>query len=294
MKFLIVNACFVHFSCAFSAGGLASNTFKKSYSYAPQSSLASSDDAASRIVNPDSTIVEGNIKITEGEASIAEDEDVSLPIVNLAPTESVEKILAYGEVDVDAAFAKSTFPIAPADLIIRAKELLGPEIELGTKDGGECLADDFEFCAAVVGPIPKKEYLGALKNFNLKDSFDITSNFFGFCVDPIQTNRVWFMSRSTANHIAPFMGAEPTDKKIVYPPETFHLDFNEDSKLKEVGFYTSDRRAGNTGGLGGAFGFMYAVGKPLPIPECAPYKPSKRFRLLQLVGNFAKRFEKKS
>lgn len=56
--------------------------------------------------------------------------------------------------------------------------------------------------------------------------------------------------------------------------------------------YVLDRRVGNTGGLGGAFAFFYGVGKPLPIPECQPYKKSWQFRLLGLAGNFQKRFSK--
>ena len=31
-----------------------------------------------------------------------------------------------------------------------------------------------------------------------------------------------------------------------------------------IGFYTVDRRQGNTGGLGGAFGYFYGTGNPLP------------------------------
>jgi len=45
----------------------------------------------------------------------------------------------------------------------------------------------------------------------------------------------------------------------------------------------------NTGGLGGAFGYFYGVGKPLPIREARPYKPSFRFRALQLIGALAKK-----
>ena len=75
--------------------------------------------------------------------------------------------LIPGEVNSQLAYAKSKFPIASDDLINRAKEVLSPNIEIGTKDNGECLADDFEFVAAVVGPLPKKEYLDALGSFKL-------------------------------------------------------------------------------------------------------------------------------
>lgn len=187
----------------------------------------------------------------------------------------------------------SSFAISPEKLMERAREILSPSVGLGTKDGGECLADDFEFCAAVVGPIGKEEYLGALGSFKLEDSFDISPNFYGMSVDPLQPNRVWFFNRVKGTHTGTFMGAEASGKEIVYPPQIQHMDFNADGKLKEYGFYTADRRQGNTGGLGGAFGFMYAVGKPLPIPECQPFKRSFRFRMLSFVGGLSQKMKKK-
>jgi hypothetical protein len=45
-----------------------------------------------------------------------------------------------------------------------------------------------------------------------------------------------------------------------------------------------DRSIGNTGGLGGIFGPLVAIGKPFPFPEARPYKPSKRYRAFQLLG----------
>merc|ERR1719148_596038 len=195
----------------------------------------------------------------------------------------------HGEVDIDAAFATSTCAIKPQDLISRAKEVLSPDISLGTKDGGASLAEDFEFVAAVVGPINKEEYLEALNTFRLEDSFDISQNFFGFTVDPMQTNRVYFFSRQIAKHTGTdFMGAKADGKQLILPPQTFHVDFNEQGLIKEVGFYTVDRRQGNTGGLGGAFGYFYGVGKPLPFPECQPFKGSLRFRGLMMMADIAK------
>jgi len=194
--------------------------------------------------------------------------------------------------DEDKLYAESTFPIKPDNLIFRAKEVLAADCAIGQKDDGKCLAEDFKFQAQVIGPLGREEYLGALESFNLADCFDIKANFFGFHVDPMQTNRVWFFNRVEAKHVGTFMGAKPEGKEIVYPPQTLHLDFNEEGKVTEIGFYTVDRHQGNTGGLGGAFGFMYGVGKPLPIPECQPYKRSKRFKLLSAIGEIGKRFKK--
>lgn len=224
---------------------------------------------------------------------------VLLAILYLLPS-----VLAFSSINADskpklvatldeaALLAKSTFAISPADLIQRAKEVLGPESGVGTLDNGACLAEDFEFCAPVVGPLGRAEFLEALGSFKLTDSFDMENNFFGFQVDPLQTNRVWFFSRVESVHKAPFMGVQPTGKKLILPPQCLHLDFHEDGKIREFGFYTVDRRIGNTGGLGGAFAYFYGVGRPLPIPECQPYKPSFRFRLLNAVGRLLKKFKK--
>ena len=45
-----------------------------------------------------------------------------------------------------------------------------------------------------------------------------------------------------------------------------------------------DRSVGNTGGLGGLFGPLYAVGKGLPFPEAQPWKKSPQYALFQAVG----------
>jgi hypothetical protein len=90
--------------------------------------------------------------------------------IDASPT---AKPMFDGFLDEEALFAKSTFPIKPDDLMARAKHVLGAEVDIGTKDGGECLADDFEFCAAVVGPIGKEEYVNALGTFKLEDAFGV-------------------------------------------------------------------------------------------------------------------------
>ena len=195
-------------------------------------------------------------------------------------------------VDEEALFLASDFPIKPDDMIARAKEVL--TLGIGTKDDGACLAEGFEFCAPVVGPLPKEEYLAALADFKLEESFDLNAQYHLFRVDPTQTNRVWFHTRTLGKHVndSPRFG-KATGKEIVNPPQCMHLDFTADGLVKEFGFYTVDRRQGNTGGLGGAFAFFYGVGRALPIPEMQPYKPSKRLRLLNFIAKLQSKFSKK-
>ena len=129
--------------------------------------------------------------------------------------------------DTGKAFSESTFPHSPDRLIERTKELFSPEIGLGLKDGGECLADDFKFTAAVVGPIDKSSFIEALSSFKLEDSFSIQQNAFGFTVSPIQTNRVYFLTYNVAQMTKPFMGVTPEemDGKILNLPPQCTLKF---------------------------------------------------------------------
>lgn len=65
-------------------------------------------------------------------------------------------------VDEETMLAKSEFPIKPDDLVKRCKEVLVAGV--GTKDGGADFADDFEFCAPVIGPLGKKRVFISIGN----------------------------------------------------------------------------------------------------------------------------------
>jgi hypothetical protein len=216
----------------------------------------------------------------------------SVSLSSTATPMTEEKVAGGTIIDEDAALAASTFEIKPDKLILLAKDALrkGAGVEDPT-----ILADDFEFCAPVVGPIDKDEYIDALTNFDLLSAFpDMDNRFHNIRVDPFEHDRVWWSTRSVATHTGSLLGKEPSGKKVELPPQTNSFKFNKEGKIKEVTVgYVLDRRQGNTGGLGGAFGYFWAVGQPLPIPECQPYKKSKRFQLLGLVGSLAKKFSKK-
>ncbi|VEU33601.1 unnamed protein product [Pseudo-nitzschia multistriata] len=185
-----------------------------------------------------------------------------------------------------------------AQMIEQTKRLFDDDVKLGLADGGECLAENFQFCAAVVGPIGKDAFLDALGGFKLEDSFDINQNRFGYAVSPVQPNRVYFLTSNTATQTKEFMGVAPEDSpnsELILPPECHHADFDEATgKLTEYGFYTVDRQYGNTGGLGGAFGFFYGVGKALPFREAKPFKKSAKYAFFTWLGNFMSRKKKSS
>jgi len=57
------------------------------------------------------------------------------------------------------------------------------------------------------------------------------------------------MTRSRAIHKGEFLGAAATGKELILPPECWHMDFDEQGKVLELGFCTADRAQGNTGSL---------------------------------------------
>lgn len=193
------------------------------------------------------------------------------------------------------SLAKLNFPTSEAELITKAKEFLsaGQGVERP-----ELLDATFAFMGPVVGGsdgLGREGYLDAVGGFNLKDAFpDLNPRFHDFRADKLDGGRVWFTSvaSGTDNGIG-FLGNKPTGKSFRTPPQACSLKFNEEGKaIKYTIGHVMERSLGNTGGLGGIFGPAYAIGKPLPFPEAHPYKPSKRFRLINLIGNFAGKLKK--
>jgi len=221
-------------------------------------------------------------------------------------TESPEILpggMIFDEADEAELLAKSTFPIAPEDLIKKCKSVIVAQagIQDGTIDES-IYADDFKFVAPFIGgPTPredggqvegldKKAYLSALRSFDLLQAFpDMDNRYHRFYVDPFEPNRVWFQTRCIATHTGELMGGSPTGKSLELPPQSFSMVFNEQGQVTkfDVG-YVIDRTVGNTGGLGGAFGFFWATGNALPFPECEPFQPSLQLQFLGLLGKLQK------
>lgn len=68
----------------------------------------------------------------------------------------------------------------------------------------DVLAHDFRFVAPVVGPLGKEEFIRIFGSFKLEDALpDMQENHWGFHVDPLEPNRVWWMSRPQGTHTGP-------------------------------------------------------------------------------------------
>ena len=90
--------------------------------------------------------------------------------------------------------------------------------------------------------------------------------------------RVWRASRfevvSNQINITSF-AIRYARRSFVTPPQACSVTIDASGKVSKYTIgHVMDRSVGNTGGLGGIFGPLVAIGKPLPFPEARPYKPS--------------------
>ena len=141
----------------------------------------------------------------------------------------------FGELDVPKTLAASAFPLKPDVLIKKAKAVLAAEF--GTRAGSDpdaLLSDDFQFVAPIVGPLCKREFLAAFGSFKVKDAFPDLSDNSWFQVDPLEPNRVWFISRAVGTHTGPLnFGAPiaPTGRRVESPPQAQSMLFDESGRV---------------------------------------------------------------
>ena len=102
---------------------------------------------------------------------------------------------------------------------------------------------------------------------------DFDARYHDFRSDPEDPLRVWMTMRVTGTQTGSltFAGttAEPSSPPTVVesPPEAVSLRFTADGQLIELTTgYPMDKRVGTTAGLGGIFGILEGLGRPLPTP----------------------------
>lgn len=157
--------------------------------------------------------------------------------------------------------------------------------------GGDAnlLSDSFVFGGPVVGPLGKSQFVDATSQVDFQAGFpDWKSQFYNFQVDVFDPERVWYMAKGEGTNTGPFPTPEleATYKTVINPPQICSLTIDSKTGLikKYTIGYVADRNIGNTGGLGGLYGIMYAIGRPLPFPEAMPWKPSLPYLLFQKIG----------
>jgi hypothetical protein len=197
-----------------------------------------------------------------------------------------EEILA-SPMFIDVTTTKSSLSLD--DMILIAKRFLVGSNGLGGDP--DMLADNFAFEGPVVGPLLKKEFVQAIGSVDFGAAFPgWRAEFYGFHVDPFENDRVWYTARGRGVNKGPLLPFVPekqrTGREVVNPPQVCSITIDPASGLitrYTIG-YVVDRAIGNTGGLGGLYGILYALGRPLPFPEANPWKKSFQYDLFQKVG----------
>jgi hypothetical protein len=134
--------------------------------------------------------------------------------------------------------------------------------------------------------------LQAFGSFKVKDAFPDLQDNSWFQVDPLEPNRVWFISRATGTHTGTLNFARPiapTGKQVRSPPQAQSMLFDAEGKVYTLTVgYCMDKRIGNTEGLGGVFALLKGIGQPLPFPEAQRlYNPSLRFEAFERIAKAA-------
>jgi len=157
-------------------------------------------------------------------------------------------------------------------------------------DDPSLLAEDFQFLFPVVGPLTKEQFVEAFTNFQVREAFPTSSaNFYNFHIDPLEPNRIWFLSRGAYTHLGTLnlqggLNFPATGKRICLPPQCFSMSFDEHGRCyKLTGGYSVDRAVGDTKGLGGILGIITGLGlMTFPFPEGRPWKRSLMWEAMSL------------
>lgn len=186
--------------------------------------------------------------------------------------------------------------LSPEEMIVIAKRFLATSGGLG--GDRTMLSPAFTFEGPVVGPLGKQEFLDAIGSVDFKSAFpDFQSEFYGFHVDPFEGDRVWYTARGKGKNtgaLLPFVPeASGTGSTVVNPPQVCSITIDHSTGLisKYTIGYVVDRTVGNTGGLGGLYGILYALGRPLPFPEANPWQKSFQYDLFQKIGGLLRKLQ---
>ena len=228
------------------------------------------------------------------EAAVEEAEGASAATKEDDDDEILSLPMFIDETDRLSKRPESALP--PDEMILIAKKFLASKGGLGGDP--KFLSPSFTFEGPVVGPLGREEFLEAIGSVDFAAAFpDFQSEFYGFHVDPFEGDRVWYTARGKGKNTGPLLPFVPetsgTGLTVVNPPQVCSITIDHATGLitKYTIGYVVDRTVGNTGGLGGLYGILYALGRPLPFPEAQPWKKSFQYDLFQKVGGLLQKLQ---
>jgi len=166
----------------------------------------------------------------------------------------------------------SPLPPFPSSVMIQlAKGVMASNFGL---DDANLLAEEFEYVEPTLGPLGKTKYLEAFGTggeFHVREGvLDLEYGLQNFRVDPYDPYRVWVDSRATGTRTGS-IGSRPLPPNVaslpyLAPPEAISFAFDDDGFCTRLtSAAVLDPLLGNTGGLGGIYGLLYATGTPVNV-----------------------------
>ena len=218
----------------------------------------------------------------------------SSSVLELSPEELNE--IEYSDMFLTSVGDSKEKVLPPETAINIAKRFLMKSKGIG--GDGDLLSESFVF-EGPVGPLGKKQFIEAIGQVDFDAGFpDWKAQFYNFQIDVFDPERVWYMAKGEGTNTGPFPTKDlsATFKRVINPPQICSLTIDSETGLikKYTIGYVADRNIGNTGGLGGLYGILYAIGRPLPFPEALPWKPSLPYQVFQKLGGLLRKIQKKS
>ncbi|KAL7535311.1 hypothetical protein ACHAXR_006412 [Thalassiosira sp. AJA248-18] len=173
-------------------------------------------------------------------------------------------------IDSDKGMMEGNNNLAPfpdSVMIQLAKGVLASNLGLNDPN---LLAENFVYVEPLMGPLDKEKYLEQFSgDYDVLGGVpDLDYGLQNFRVDPYDPYRVWVDSRPTGTRIGS-IGKRALPKNVNYaiykaPPEGISFTFDDDGFCtRHTAAAVMDPLLGNTGGLGGVYGLLYATGTPV-------------------------------
>ena len=125
---------------------------------------------------------------------------------------------------------------------------------------------DYVFRGPIIGPITGEEVKRTQQGFRIQDAYpDIETRPFGFCIDPDNPYRCYYMERWEGTNtgsvkIGP-IELEPTDNYVQLPTHMMSINWTPEGKVIYACLSSPlDRFEGDTQGAGAVFGLLKGAG----------------------------------
>jgi len=165
---------------------------------------------------------------------------------------------------LDEHYGEEHLPAFPDTVMIQlAKDVVDTNFGL---DNPDLLSGKFSYLEPSMGPLNKRKYLEKFSAYGVLDAVrDMDYGIMHYRVDPYNPYRIWVDQRAKGTRTGAIGNAIPKFPAAAYEaaPEAMSISFDDDGYCTRItAAAVLDPLLGNSGGLGGVNGLLYATGTP--------------------------------